>query len=296
MYFMENNKQRKIAIFTDSHALLEPTQAALEDMKRKGITEIYSLGDNIGVGPNPSEVVDLLEENSVISIAGNAEEYVRLGIEPFSTYFTTLKKQSQLWTLSKLNEHQKGIISLYPHSIELLVGGKKIALCHFANDVRFDYVLNGSYNYQSKINQHLPGYPQFLYTNSEDQLEQITTILQTYGKDSPMMKGYLSAIDDPLFSGRRVDFFDAIIQGHIHFKIYESGDSTDFYSIRAVGMAYEKNAIDTASYVILNEKEDGFDLEEVLVKFDRERMEYRILNSDSPDTQIYQFVRLEKHK
>lgn len=287
---------KTIAIFTDAHALLEPTQAALEDMKRKGITEIYSLGDNIGVGPSPSEVIDLLEENSVISIAGNAEEYIRLGIEPFSTYFTTLKKQSQLWTLSKLNEHQKGIISLYPHSIELLVGGKKIALCHFANDVRCDYVLNGSYQYQSKINQQLPGYHQFLYTNSEEQLENISMILKTYGKDSPMMRGYLSAIDDPLFAGKRANFFDAIIQGHIHFKIYESGDSTDFYSIRAVGMGYNKDAIDTASYVILNEKETGFDLEEVLVKFDREKMEYRILNSDSPDTQVYQFVGIKKNK
>lgn len=62
---MENNlNNRKIAIFTDAHALLEPTQAALEDMYRRGITEIYSLGDNIGVGPNPSEVIDLLEDYS----------------------------------------------------------------------------------------------------------------------------------------------------------------------------------------------------------------------------------------
>ena len=54
---MENKEleARKIAIFTDAHALLEPTEAALEDMQRRGITEIYSLGDNIGVGPNPSE-------------------------------------------------------------------------------------------------------------------------------------------------------------------------------------------------------------------------------------------------
>ncbi len=51
-------------------------------------------------------------------------------------------------------------------------------------------------------------------------------------------------------------------------KIYGSSDSTNFYSIRTVGMAYKKDPIDTASYVILNEKNNGFDLEEVLVKFD----------------------------
>ena len=50
---------KKIAIFTDAHALFEPTEAVLKDIKGKGITEIYSLGDNIGIGPNPRKVMDL---------------------------------------------------------------------------------------------------------------------------------------------------------------------------------------------------------------------------------------------
>lgn len=110
---MEEKKYRKIAILSDAHALLEPVEAVLDDIKKRGITEIYSLGDNIGVGPNPSEVIDLLETNGVKSIAGNAEEYVTLGIDPFISYFNSLKEQSQLWTKSKLSEKQKGIISLY---------------------------------------------------------------------------------------------------------------------------------------------------------------------------------------
>ena len=90
---MKDNKLRRISILTDAHALLESTQAVLEDIKRKGIIEIYSLGDNIGVGPNPSEVLDLLEENGVMSIAGNSEDYTTLGIEPFACYFNTLKTE-----------------------------------------------------------------------------------------------------------------------------------------------------------------------------------------------------------
>ncbi len=290
---MQSNDLRIIAILTDAHALLEPTEAALEDIRRKGIREIYSLGDNIGVGPNPSEVINLLEEYGVISIAGNSEEYTTLGIDPFSSYFNALKTKSQLWTLSKLNEYQKGIISLYPHSIELLVGGKKIALCHFANDVWFDYTNNSTWTYQDNL-KYGSGYHQFLYTNSEEQLQYMKRIVDTYGADSPMMRGYLSALNDPLFKGKQVSFFDAVIQGHVHWKIYEHSDSTDFYSVRAVGMAYNKDSIDTASYVILTEKENGFDLEEVLVRFDREKMEYNILNSNSPDQTIYKYVELER--
>ena len=295
---MEKDKitARKIAIFTDAHALLEPTMAALEDMQRRGITEIYSLGDNIGVGPNPSEVMDLLEEYNVKSLAGNSEEYTTLGVEPFSSYFNALKNQSQLWTLSKLNERQKSVMKAWPRSIELLVGGKKLELCHFANDVRFDYTFNSTWSYQNRINNQEAGYEQFLYTNSDEQLEFMDKVLKKYGKDSPFVRGIVSALDEPLFAGKRVDFFDAIIQGHVHWKIYESSPSTDVYAIRAVGMAYGKDPVDTASYVILTEKENGYDFEEILVRYDREKMIYNILNSGMPDQTIYKFVNLGMHR
>ncbi len=287
---MSNYTGRQIAIFTDSHALLEPTVAALEDIKKRGITEIYSLGDNIGVGPNPGEIIDLLEKNNVISIAGNSEEYVTLGTEPFRSYFGALKQISQSWTLSKLNEHQKGLISLYPHSVELLLGGKKVALCHFANDVRMDFSERSTWSYQYYLERGQAAYKQFLYTNSSEQIEEINSMIKKYGFDHPFVQGYISSKKDPLFKGKKVEFFDAVIQGHVHWKLYEASDSTEFYSIRAVGMAYGNDPVDTASYVILHEKEDGFTLEEVLVKYDREKMITSILASDNPDRTIEKFT------
>ena len=288
------NNRRQIAIFTDSHGLLEPTMAVLDDIRRRGITEIYSLGDNIGVGPNPNEVVNLLEENGVVSIAGNSEEYITLGIEPFKYYFTELKYKSHLWTLSKLGEREKGIISLYPHSIELLVGGKKLALCHFANDVRFDFRENSTWSYQKNVGVTPDAYKQFLYTNSDEQFELMGQLIAKYGFNNPVVGGILSALDDPLFAGNRANFYDAVIQGHVHWKIYDRGGGTDYYSIRAVGMAYGNDPIDSASYVILTEKEKGFDFEEVLVKYDREKMEYSILTSGMPDLTIRKFVEYGK--
>ena len=101
---MEQYTGRQIAIFTDIHGLLEPTVAVLEDIKRRGITEIYSLGDNIGVGPNPKEVLDLLTKYHVKMINGNSEEYTAIGIEPFKHYYKKKKKRSQEWTLAQLTE------------------------------------------------------------------------------------------------------------------------------------------------------------------------------------------------
>lgn len=289
---MEQYTGRNVGIFTDAHALLEPTIAVLVDMKKRGINEIYSLGDNIGVGPNPSEVMDLLANYNVISIAGNSEEYCTLGIEPFSSYFDNLKKQSQLWTLSKLSEEQIGQISLYPHSIELLIGGQRVALCHFANDVRFDFgkMNRSTWTYQQNLKDGLVGYKQFLYTNSQEQKDKIDIVVER-SDGSPYLGGIISAKREPLFGGKTVDQFDALIQGHVHWKLYEESDSTRFYSIRAVGMAYGDNAVDTASYVILREKTSGgFDFEEILVPYDREKMMESILKSDSPDTTIEKFT------
>lgn len=286
---------RQIAIFTDPHSLYEPTKAILEDIKKRNITEIYSLGDNIGVGPNPSEVLNLLKEYNVTSIKGNSEEYFTLGIEPFHEYFNTQKTQSYLWTKSKLNEEQIGEIKLFPHSIELLVGGQKIALCHFANDIRIDFRQRSTWSYQRNF-KYKSAYKQFLYTNSKEQLQEIETMIKKYGTDNPLVKGYISAKDDPIFKKQRVNFFKAIIEGHVHYKMYEESDTTKFYTIRAVGIAYDKDPIDTASYVILHEKTNnqGFDLEEVLVKYDREKMEHSILTSNSPDETIKKFTNMRK--
>ena len=68
------------------------------------------------------------------------------------------------------------------------------------------------------------------------------------------------------------------------------------FILYAVGMAYRNDPIDTASYVVLTEKENDYDLEEVLVRFDREKMEYNILSSDSPDSTIQRFTNMSGKK
>lgn len=285
---MDNN-YRKIGILTDAHGLLEPTEAALKDMTSKGITEIYSLGDNIGIGPNPGEVMDILEEYGVQSIAGNSEDYVTLGLAPFN-YVIYSKAYSHLWTMSKLNEQQIGTIRLYPHSLDLFLGGKKIALCHFANDVRIDYDYHSTLTYQRSLETGASAYKQFLYTNSEEQKAFIDRMIMAYGTDDEMMKGYLSALKEPLFKGKQVDFYDMVFQGHVHWKLYETGDKTEFYTLRAVGMGYKNDPVDTASYVILEETSEGLKVSENLVKYDREKMVYAILRSDEPSGLIRKYA------
>lgn len=272
---------REIAIFTDVHGLLHPLISILEDIKNRGITEIYSLGDNIGVGPNPSQVLDLLGEYGVKIVNGNSEEYSALGIEPFLSYFDENKIKSQEWTLDQLTAKQIEALKNNKHSYDLVVGGMKIGLCHFANDVRIDFGANSTWTYQNSVNFGFTNpQKQFYYTNSKEQLEQIENRVKRNLKED---KGFVSAKNDPIFEHKTVDYYDEIIQGHVHFKMLTEDLKVKIRTIRAAGMAYGKDPIDFASYIIIKEKTKGYEVEEVLVPFNRYLMEKSINDSNMPD-------------
>ena len=201
---------RKIAIFSDVHGLLEPLEAVINDIESRGITEIYSLGDNIGCGPSPCEVIDLLEYHNIKSVAGNSEEYCTLGICPYINSFNDIKKRSQEWTYVELGAKRLEYIKNLPLSFDIIVGGKKIALCHFANDIRTDYEFHGTEEYLNNFNNGM-AYKQFLYTNTPEHWDRIKYNINKYGESNLYMKGYVSARDNPIFDGKMVDYYDTII-------------------------------------------------------------------------------------
>lgn len=159
---------RKIAIFSDSHALFEPTLAILEDARRDGITEIYSLGDNIGTGPNPREVLELLEEYNVKSLKGNHELYVTLGVDEFREHFNrtggyeTAKKNST-WTREQLTREQLDRIKSLDEDMVISVGGKKILLSHYLKD----YNSNNMKNIPDDVSEVIQGHVHFENMDSD---------------------------------------------------------------------------------------------------------------------------------
>ena len=137
-------------------------------MSNLDIKEIYSLGDNIGTGPNPNEVMELLKENNVQLLAGNAEYYSSIGVAPFFNYFDVDKIANRDWTNKKLSKENLKLIKELPASIDLIVGGKKVSLCHFANDTRIDFILHSTWSYQEDIKCGEKAYEQFSYPNSPE--------------------------------------------------------------------------------------------------------------------------------
>jgi predicted phosphodiesterase len=79
----------RTAVLADIHANLAALEAVLADIQAEGISDIVTLGDNIGYGPDPDEVTQELIKHQVLSIQGNHEYalsnpayYLRMNPDP----------------------------------------------------------------------------------------------------------------------------------------------------------------------------------------------------------------------
>lgn len=63
----------RLAIISDIHGNLEAFRQVLADIDKSQVDAITSLGDNVGYGPDPEEVVHLVRERNIPSVMGNHE-------------------------------------------------------------------------------------------------------------------------------------------------------------------------------------------------------------------------------
>ena len=88
----------KRAIISDIHSNLEAFQAVLQDIESQGITEIYSLGDTVGYGPNPIECVELVRKRIALCLLGNHDQASLFDPEGFNNS----AERAIFWTREQL--------------------------------------------------------------------------------------------------------------------------------------------------------------------------------------------------
>lgn len=62
-----------VAIFSDIHGNLEAFQAVIKDFEKHQPEKVICLGDLIGYGPNPEEVITLFRRQEYLTVLGNHE-------------------------------------------------------------------------------------------------------------------------------------------------------------------------------------------------------------------------------
>ena len=126
---------RQIAIFSDLHANFPALQAVLNDMDQRGLEERYCLGDLVGYGTFPNEVVALIRERQIPTIMGNYDQGVGNSSDDCGCAYKTtteeaLGKRSIAWTNARTTDENKAFLRSLPPQISLELGDLRVLLAH----------------------------------------------------------------------------------------------------------------------------------------------------------------------
>lgn len=102
----------QIAVISDIHGNLDAFRAVLEDIATIGPADIYSLGDNIGYGGEPDQVVKMLVENGIPSVIGNHELAVKHPEQ--LDWFNPQARKSLERTVELLTPETVAVITAFP--------------------------------------------------------------------------------------------------------------------------------------------------------------------------------------
>jgi putative phosphoesterase len=125
----------KLAIFSDIHANLHALQAVWDDIEQQNPDAVYCLGDLVGYGAYPNEVVMFLREREVPTVMGNYDEGVGFDLHDCGCVYKDpekdrLGKESLLWSREHTSEQSKAYLQNLPLQIRLEERHPHLLLVH----------------------------------------------------------------------------------------------------------------------------------------------------------------------
>lgn len=124
-----------ITIFGDIHANHAALQAVLADMDERGLQNRYCLGDLVGYGTFPNEVVATIRALNIPSIMGNYDQGVGNNSDDCGCAYRdpaaeALGKLSIAWTNAHTKDNHKAFLRDLPAQIPLQIGDLRVLLVH----------------------------------------------------------------------------------------------------------------------------------------------------------------------
>ncbi|MBM3213184.1 metallophosphoesterase family protein, partial [Candidatus Poribacteria bacterium] len=123
----------KVALIGDIHANLPALEAVLVDAYKRGVEVIWNVGDLIGYGAFPDEVVGKLQNENVLSILGNYDIKVLKVKKKKDEWKSRIPPEKWFafnWAYDNLSEANMEYLSSLHETVSLDVEGKKVLLVH----------------------------------------------------------------------------------------------------------------------------------------------------------------------
>lgn len=126
----------RYAIVSDLHANLCAWEAVLADIRSQGVDVIVCLGDVVGYGPKPAEVLEAVRAQTDHFVLGN-HDAAAVGMMDYSI-FNNHARQAIEWTMTVLSPEQQQFLSSVPLAIE--AGDIFFVHAEISEPGRFDYI------------------------------------------------------------------------------------------------------------------------------------------------------------
>jgi len=123
----------KVALIGDVHANLPALEAVLACVHKAGVQEIWHVGDFVGYGAFPDEVVQQLRREGVLSIVGNYDLKVLKFKKKRDKWRKSKRPEKYLafkWAYQNLSKKSRSYLRALPEEIRTEVTAKRILLTH----------------------------------------------------------------------------------------------------------------------------------------------------------------------
>ncbi|OAA31566.1 metallophosphatase [Kosmotoga arenicorallina S304] len=125
----------RLAFISDIHGNLEALNAVLEDIKEKNIDKLYCIGDLVGYGPDPEEVVRTIMKQNITTIMGNYDDAIGNEKESCGCSYnpgreTEIGDITLNWSIKNTSDKSKIFLKALPKKLEFEVEKVKFLLVH----------------------------------------------------------------------------------------------------------------------------------------------------------------------
>lgn len=117
----------QVVVLSDIHANLEALDAVVADARRHGFDRVACLGDLVGYGASPIEVVDRVESLGALAVIRGNHDKVCAGLEP-ATNFNDAARAAAEWTYATLGPVYRERLAALPRGPVALTD--EIEICH----------------------------------------------------------------------------------------------------------------------------------------------------------------------
>jgi putative phosphoesterase len=124
-----------IAVFSDVHGNAAALDAVLDDISLRSVAAVYCLGDLVGYGPFPNEVIARIRRERIPTIVGNYDDGVGFERAEFGCAYREAAERergqrSLEWTKAQVTADNKAFLRMLAPEIRTTVDGRRLLLVH----------------------------------------------------------------------------------------------------------------------------------------------------------------------